>query len=118
MNGEGNFSAMASGSATVPLEPAAPQAIRRVSGVWPAPAVRMPPALVKSSQMAPGRILLPEPFQSYSIAPMTAPITSGLARGTMPSSSSAARPIARSFATAEGKSQSRTVERMFSLRMK
>ena len=100
------------GSITVPLDPAAPARRNSESGVWPAEGVKIAPKLVRFSQMAPDRIVLPEAAQSKEGVPVMRPATSRLPFGRVPEAISACTPSFSSAFTVAGKATDRVVVRM------
>lgn len=102
----------------MPLDPAAPWRRNSDSGVWSADAVKMPPKLVRFSQIAPGRIVLPLARQLNSGVPVISPATSLRPEGRIPETISAFTPARSSAFTAAGKTFERVVDRTSELVMK
>ena len=96
---------------TVPLEPAAPARRKAERGVWPAEGVKIPPKLVRFSQIAPGTTVLPLPGTSKSALPVMSPATSRLPIGSLPVTISLFTPSFPSALTVAAKTLLRVVVR-------
>ena len=72
----------------VPLDPAAPERMNSARFVWPVFAVKIPPKLVRFSQIAPGTMVLAALSQTKFGVPVISPATSFFLTGSVPSNSS------------------------------